>query len=77
MPFHVPQAPSFCQRAERNAVREDGDLRSSVCGDGLGFAEGPLGCPASDIESKSGEPRLLRARDGREVVFARGAVAVK
>lgn len=39
VPFQTPQAPSVCQSIESAAVKEDGDLRSSVWGDGLG-AEG-------------------------------------
>lgn len=63
MPFQTPQAPSVCQSTDRAAVKEDGDLRSSVCGDGRGAAEGGGDDVASEVVPQSGEPRLLRARD--------------
>lgn len=63
VPFHVPQAPSFCQRFERTAVSDDDDLRSRVCGVGLAFVDGTFGGPLAGLESAAGKPRLLRARD--------------
>lgn len=63
VPFQMPHAPSFCQSAERTAVKEEDDLRSRVCGDGLGFVEAPLRGVFSEVESKSGESCRLRARD--------------
>ncbi len=43
MPFQTPQAPSFIQRAERTAIREDEDLRSTVCGEDREAAGGVRG----------------------------------
>ncbi|KAL8798112.1 MAG: hypothetical protein Q9182_006939 [Xanthomendoza sp. 2 TL-2023] len=38
VPLKIPQAPSFCQRVERTAISEDGDLMSRICGEGRGEA---------------------------------------
>lgn len=63
VPFQVPQAPSVCQSVERTAVKEDDELRSRVCGDGLGFVDAALREPISEVESKPGESFRLRGRD--------------
>ena len=63
VPFQTPQAPSVCHIAERAAINEDGDFRSSVCGEACGAVEGGCEGVFSKVESNSGDPRLLRARD--------------